>query len=357
MLMNVAFFGTSLLFEVPSGIFADLHGRKKSIALGAVLYSISMLGFVTAPSLGLMFGIFPLWFFLSECLAGVSFAFASGADTAWLYDTLKRFNRQSDFKKVKGFNNSLYFITTAIASFFGALIAKFGLEKPYYFTALAAIIAFLFVLTFEEPKHYKRLGKRNYWKHQKECFFFVMTHKKVRWLSFYYGLVNAMSFIGIVVFFQLYLQHIGVPLAHYSIIFPAVILFGALVSANVHKIESWIGDKLTLHLLPPLMAITYILMYFFDFYWAFLLLFVLEGIFALVGILIDNYVHEHVRSEQRATVVSIRNMFAGLSLAFLSPFVGWIGDKFGLVNSFLTAGLVVFVFGVILFLTEKKSRI
>jgi len=73
--------------EVPSGAIADRWGRKASMAIGTFLYSMAML-LILADALSPMF-------LLGYALWNTSFAFISGADTAFLYDSLKADGRAS----------------------------------------------------------------------------------------------------------------------------------------------------------------------------------------------------------------------------------------------------------------------
>ena len=82
----------SLLFEVPSGMAADLLGRKKTLVCGGVLVVTANLLMAFAPNL----------FFI--CLAMGLNAFAatlhSGTSTALVYDSLKQADRTADYIKV-----------------------------------------------------------------------------------------------------------------------------------------------------------------------------------------------------------------------------------------------------------------
>lgn len=75
-LVGTALEGTCLLLQVPTGIFADLVSRRRSILLGVVF-----LGFG-----GLMQGAFAFFatILLSSVLAGIGFCFLGGAEEAWI---------------------------------------------------------------------------------------------------------------------------------------------------------------------------------------------------------------------------------------------------------------------------------
>ena len=71
---------TALVAEVPAGVFADTVGRRTTLTVAhlATGVGMAMAGLVTA---------FPL-LVVSQCLWGIGWALASGADVAWLTDEL-----------------------------------------------------------------------------------------------------------------------------------------------------------------------------------------------------------------------------------------------------------------------------
>src|SRR5262245_12392755 len=69
-----------LLAELPAGVYADTVSRRRSLVLAHVVTGAGMatLGLVTSfPALA-----------LSQALCGLGWAFASGADVAWITDEL-----------------------------------------------------------------------------------------------------------------------------------------------------------------------------------------------------------------------------------------------------------------------------
>ena len=81
-----AFFTAGLvLFEVPTGVVADMRGRRLSYLLGTLTLALSTLLYL------LMWRISaPFWAWaLASALLGLGFTFFSGAVQAWLVDALK----------------------------------------------------------------------------------------------------------------------------------------------------------------------------------------------------------------------------------------------------------------------------
>jgi len=216
------------------------------------------------------------------------------------------------------------------------------------------IIALFFISVMKEPKHCRRI--KNFWRHQKESMSFVLKDRDIRWLTLYYGIIFSFSLMGIATFFQLYLRHVGVPLAHFSVIYPSIIISGALVSAKAHRIEDYLGERLTLALLPALLGVAFILMSLVHLYWGFLLLFIVQFIYCFTSPIMDHYAHIRIKSKHRATVLSIRNLAAALAFAAFGPVIGQIADHVSIPASLLAAGLIVVAAGIILMSSRPQNH-
>ena len=108
---------SGILFEIPTGVFADKYGRKWSMVAGT---------FISA-------GVWFLWlnihtfigFAFAYALFGLANAFCSGSDQALIYDELKSTSREADAQKVFSRYNGAGAVTYGIAAFVGSLIAFF----------------------------------------------------------------------------------------------------------------------------------------------------------------------------------------------------------------------------------------
>ncbi|SSC13801.1 Transporter, major facilitator family protein [Mesotoga infera] len=69
---------SALLFEIPTGVFADMYGRRKSIIIGLTILGVS---FILEGSLPFFWIIL-----LAQIIAGAGYTFLSGADIAWVAD-------------------------------------------------------------------------------------------------------------------------------------------------------------------------------------------------------------------------------------------------------------------------------
>ncbi len=90
---------TLFIFEIPSGYIADRFGRKNSIIASVIFYLISMSILYSATSFFMIA--------ISHVVWGIASSFFSGADSAFLYDTLLVMKKEDTYKKVEGESNLL----------------------------------------------------------------------------------------------------------------------------------------------------------------------------------------------------------------------------------------------------------
>ena len=80
---------SSALFEVPTGIYSDLIGRKKTIMFGALTATASAVLYAMGSSYWILF--------FGAIFEGLSRAWYSGNNDALLHDSLKETNNQHMF--------------------------------------------------------------------------------------------------------------------------------------------------------------------------------------------------------------------------------------------------------------------
>lgn len=103
---------TAFLFEIPTGIVADVYSRRLSVIVGFLLLGI---GFIVE-------GSFPLFeaLLVAQVIMGIGYTFLSGAKSAWIVDEIGReraasaFLRASQVSQISGF--LAIFVSVAVAS-------------------------------------------------------------------------------------------------------------------------------------------------------------------------------------------------------------------------------------------------
>src|SRR5688572_6533556 len=140
---NAFFTAGMVLFEIPTGIVADLRGRRMSFLLGTVTLAVSTALYVL---LWRMHAPFWQWAVVSVLL-GLGFTFFSGATEAWLVDALNATGYEGALEAVFGRGQVITGVGMLAGSVGGGYLAQLtSLGVP--FVARAVILVLMFVVAF-----------------------------------------------------------------------------------------------------------------------------------------------------------------------------------------------------------------
>ncbi len=343
-------FAISIVFwELPTGVFADKFGRKKSLVLGAFFLAAGLLVY----SLG-----FTFWqFFAAEFIWAIGLCFISGADSAFIYDTLKQTKKEKNFKKVWGNATSFSLAAAAIGAIIGGFIATYSLRVGWYLSTISMIFLFFVALTFKEPKHYRRVKRQNYWEHTLESFRESFMNKNLLFVLLFSSLLSVVSKISLW-FYQPYMQQSGLPLFYFGIVWASFSIFAIGGSKYAYNIERILGEKGSLWLMVALMVLSLIFMSYWFVIFGFAFIFIQQIVRGFSEPVLQDYSHNHISdSRKRATLLSIQSLAGSLVFAITGPFYGYIADKYSLSNALLfTAVSFLIAFTLLMFWNAKRKR-
>ncbi len=135
----------SLIFEVPTGAFADLVGKKKTLILSFFILTIGNVLVSSATSLWMLAA--SVWLFI--CLAG---AFYSGTMEALLYDSLKSMKREKEFDKKIGSLGAVRLFAMAFSAIIGGVAYRFDPGLPFLLSGCLSFLGFIACFFLVEPK-------------------------------------------------------------------------------------------------------------------------------------------------------------------------------------------------------------
>lgn len=129
---------TSILFEIPSGVLADLFGRRRMLVVSSVLRMIGNIIMIFSRNL----------FMVCASLAfhAMSYNFSSGSGDALAYDSLKLVSKESYYEKYASNQLTIYRLCSGIST----LCAGFALFIGYK-AAYSTDILLLFFLQAKLP--------------------------------------------------------------------------------------------------------------------------------------------------------------------------------------------------------------
>jgi len=136
--VNVLFWVTIVLFEIPTGMLADARSRAWSLRTGFALYAIGFIGYFFSTNV-VHVSIF-------EIIDGVAFTFLSGIQDAWIVDALIKHGRGLEKGKVFAEATIVRGAVSLPCAILGSVIgARYGLSIPWIGSAFFALIALIIV--------------------------------------------------------------------------------------------------------------------------------------------------------------------------------------------------------------------
>jgi len=335
-----------LLLEIPSGALADLIGRKKTIVLGSILMIFSELALVIAVS--------PIYVWISNIIWMISLSMRSGADSAFLYDSLKEVSREDEYEEIQGKVMSYFFLSTAICSLSVGFLSEISLRLPFILSTIGILISCFLALGFKEvPKNEKYSLER-----QKELMklsvLFVKNHKGIKWVIAFSTLLLASSKIW---FFSYnpYFELVKFDLRYYGAMFFLFNMVAWFFSKNAHILKRRMGEQFSIVSMILLIAIPIILMATFVSK-IMISMTVLQNIVrGLRKPFVETFINRHIEdSERRATILSIRSAADGL-VSFIALNLFGIALRFWtLTFSLQVLGFSVLIIGALLIVQYRK---
>jgi predicted MFS family arabinose efflux permease len=344
-LLQVLFSVAIVVLEVPSGYFADRFGRKYSLVIGMVFGTLGYLVYAVAGS---------FWeFAAAELLLAVSISFISGADSAFLYDTLKQYASTDQHTKVEGRMLALARISEATAAILGGLIASFySLSLVLYIQFIVMACSIPLALMLTEPAI--EVGGRKRKDLQGALRYAFRENKTILHMNIFTGLVFSSGLL-LVWMAQPYWQEIGVPLIWFGALwasYNAVTAFGSYIA---HRLQGMIGFSALFGISGLMVGLVFTVLSFGIGFAAVIVMSVawlLRGIFH--PIMLD-YLHRQTPSDIRATVISLNSLYTRLFFSIVSPFVGWVADVWTLETAFLASGVITGTLVIISFFFLQQS--
>jgi MFS family permease len=339
-----------VLFEIPTGYFSDVLGRKKSLIIGMILWTIGIWWYALA------WGFW--WFLVAELILGLGSSFISGTDSAMVYDTLLDEWKATDNKKIQWYLQTISSIAEASASFLGGFLAVISLVLPFYvhFTLYLLVLPLAFFLT--EPSQHKHDNKEGIWREiVKIIRYSLHDHKEVKWIILFSWAFWASTLV-MTWLLQGYFTHVGVPLVYFGVLWSVFVISLVPFSFFAHQIETFLGKKKSLFFLALLPILGYLLLAYFDTLWALIFVFLFYFARGFGSVLLNDYINILIPSHIRATVLSVQALMFRFVFMLVGPIVWWVSDVYSLQMALTFAGILFcLLFVVSLFFLSKNTSL
>lgn len=337
-----------ILADVPTGYLADRWGRRKTLALGAL---------VTAISYSLLAMATGFWSaLLSQGAIGIGVALISGANSAFLYDTLLSQGREKEYRQREGFRFALQLYSCALACVVGGYLYTIDHHLPLYIEIGLQLIAIIVALNFVEPPRHKLVAEKHPLKDVRDTLVYVLHgHKEIAGIVLLMVIVFSTTKIcmwGI----QSYADALKIPEIYNGWIISAVMLCGAVSGHFGHKILPNLRGQQALQGLILMLVIMLLVAGFSMSYVGIIALGLEAFVFGFGMPRAQEVINNLVDSSRRATVLSTANLATSLGFIPLSQLIGVVTDKAGIDTALIVyAGVLVLLAMVAKLITIKRG--
>ncbi len=307
---------TVFVMEIPSGYVSDLCSRKTVIIMGLFSWIAGYLCWI--------FGSGFTFILIGELIFGLAISLISGTIEAYLYDLLKRRGKEKLFHlknaKLATVGNAGLMIATLSGAF---CYHFFGPEVTLGFSVFALLISIVIMLFMPDvPESRRKVAEnKSKWKDILDISKYAVKHQQIKWLMIFpaiYGTLTLILMWGL----QSVMIATHVPVFMFSI----VVGLNALgrtgwSAASGILLEKWGLNKILLFLCSIISIaisaavfstyLSHILVYF-----CLGLMILGSGSIQLAKVTTSTLVNHRIKSDERATILSVKTMLERFMTAF-----------------------------------------
>jgi MFS family permease len=336
---------TTFILEIPTGTLADKFNRRNLLIIGQILKAVGFLFWLIG---GFYF------FALGFVLWGTRNALVSGTEEAFVYDKLKSYNRQDLYEKVYGKNKTFLYLAIMISAIIGGYIAEINFSFVLTFSILTTIISAIILLTIKPTSlTYSKSKISN----------LMIFRKALNQLCSNTSLLFLFMLICLIIpiygaldeFWGLIFSNLNISLKYIGFLVALVYGTCSLAGLTVHYFKSK-DNKLSFNLI----AIAAILIAFFGLFnhiYFIFLVFIAIYLIQIANIKFEAQLQHAIKSDQRATIYSIKSLFYEIIYILLVLVFGFISNKFYISTILpLAGGLIIVSLVSLIFLNKIKFK-
>lgn len=359
-LANAFFTVGQMVFEIPTGVIADMKGRRTSFLLGTLVLAVSTILYLFAWEISAPFWIWAA----SSILLGFGFTFFSGATEAWLVDALEYTGFQGDLDSVFAKGQVVMGVAMLTGSVAGGYIAQAtNLSVPYILRAGILVLTFIVAFIFMKDLGFKATEDANPLDEMKHIMDssieFGLANRPVRWLML---AAPFSAGVGMYVFYAMQpymLQLYGDETAYGIAGLMAAIVAGAQIigGLGVSVIRKYFNRKTTILLITAVSSVFILIGIGFtnNFWVAVILMSVWALMFSASTPIRQGYINGLIPSKQRATVLSFDALMASSGGVVIQPALGRAADVWSYSTSIMI-GSAIQVFAVpFIYLSQREK--
>lgn len=310
----------SLIFEIPSGVLADVFGRKKMLLFSCLFGMIGSFIMIFSGS----------FFSICVCMVfqALRYNFSSGSDEALAYDSLKQAGEEARFEKYASTQMIIYRVCDGLSTLSAGFALIIGYRLAYASDILMGFLQLCVVSTLYEIRGVDHSGSGSptallsmIGNGFRETFSFLFREKRLWLLMFVNSLVGAFDIL-LLFFLQAKLPATGMP---QTLLGPALLLMslggaaGSLLIVRLPKIPYPLLFTASLLLIFGGIGLEHTGIFYLMTLGGFIAAFADDAL----QIRTNARLEQAFPSEQRAALVSVESFIFSSVMIILSPLAGW----------------------------------
>jgi predicted MFS family arabinose efflux permease len=322
MLLQAIFSAASVLLEFPSGYLADHFGHRVSLLVAAGLWLVGWSVYASSTTFA---GVA-----LAETLLGAGLAFASGADSALLFTSLKAEDRVTEYTLWEGRVRAASHGSEAVSSALGGYLYSVRPTLPFWLQVPGALLGLAAAWLMKQPP---RSGASSRVAHLSRAWWIVrhtlVRHPRLRatvCLSAALGLSTFMM----VWLIQPYMQNRGISAPWFGPLWALAHVYLAGVSLLSARMARHFGAQRVLLGCCLLIAMGYAGLALGTSPIAVVFYLCMMSIRGLQGPLLASFLQSDAPEDSRASVLSLNALVFRLGFIAIGPPLGAIVDRVGL---------------------------
>ena len=333
----------SLIFEIPTGTFADLYGRKFSVLFG---YSLEGLAFLLMFFVNDFLGILAIFAFL-----GFAQTFSSGAKEAWITDLIKH-NKRNLLHEFFAKNNSLNSLGIIIAGIIGTYLVQLYGIKIIWLAGAASFLISIIILLFAKEYFVKNIRTKKFGDLKKQVSVSIGYSYKHSIISYFLlanGIFLFAAGFNVMLSWTPLLQGLGFPDFAFGYVLSLLAVVGVIAPLVCKKFMKKNKERrfiVTSTIFTVLFSI--LVIFAQNMFIAFFLMILISFSDSVQEPAKRVFFHRFVPSKIRATVGSIENMIISIIAIISLPVAGFVLDLIGPQYTVFISGLLmipsIFVF-------------
>jgi MFS family permease len=359
---NAFFTAGQVLFEVPTGVVADILGRRASYLLGSATLFVSTLLYLL---LWRLHGSFLAWALVS-ILLGLGFTFFSGATEAWLVDGLRFANYEGTLEAAFAKGQMAAGVAMLAGTLTGGVVAQAtNLGVPYLLRSVMLVLSFAVAFIWMRDVGFTPTRSSSIPQETRHILRASLQHgfrnAPVRWLML------AAPFeagVGIYAFYamQPYLLELYGRSGSYAVagLAAAVVAGAQIVGGAVVPHAGRVFRRRTTLLLAGSVTSAFALALIGlarGFVAALALMGLWAVVFAATMPVRQAFINDLIPSRERATVLSSYNLLGSSGGVIVQPALGRAADVWGYSTSYLAgAGVAILALPFILLARRERAR-